>query len=79
LRRRCGGGGDYRVGNDGVSGSEVRAAVIAAANAIETTAAIKVAMAMATAASRWWFGGGSGGGGNNDDSGRRTTTTRQPT
>ena len=51
------------------SGSEVRAAVIAAANAVATAMAMEVAVAMATATARWWFSGGSGGGGSNDDSG----------
>ena len=79
MRCRCGGGVDKRINDGGESGSEVRAAVIAAANAIGTAAAMEVTVAMATAAARWRFGGGSGSGGKNDDLGWRTTTIRQPT
>ena len=63
------GWGDNRVNDGGESGSEVRAAVIAAANVIAMAAAMEVAAAMVTATARWWFSGGSGCGGSNDDSG----------
>ena len=79
MRHQFGGGGDNRVNDGGESGSEVRVAVIAAANAIATAAAMEVAAAMASDAARWWFSGVSSGCGNNNDLGRQTTTSRQPT
>ena len=43
MSRPCGGRGDNRVDDGGESGNEVKAAVIAAANAIAMAAAIEVA------------------------------------
>jgi len=53
----------------------VRVAMIAAVNAIATSAVMEVATVMASAAARWRFGSGSSSGGNNNNLGRRTTTT----